>query len=179
MRRARVRPSGFTLVEVLVALTLGAVIALGARLLLENLGAAASRIAEAARYQDADSNGERLLRSLVGRLEVGTRRAGSFGGDEHEAHFSSWCETPRGWQEQCRVSLRVAATDSLLFLFASSPGETVPLLRARHVLALRYLADAAQRGNWLLRWGDGVTAPLALGVIIDTDTLIVRIGERG
>jgi hypothetical protein len=167
-------------VEVLVALALGAVIVLGARLLLENLGAVAGRIAEAARYQDADSNGERLLRSLVGRLEVGTRRADSFGGDEHEAHFSSWCESPRGWQEQCRVSLRVEPTDSLLFLFVSiSPGETVPLLRARHVLALRYLADAAQGGSWILRWGDGATAPQALGVIIDTDTLIVRIGERG
>jgi len=28
-------------------------------------------------------------------------------------------------------------------------------------------------------WRSAVTAPLAIGVVIDADTLILRIGERG
>ena len=34
-------------------------------------------------------------------------------------------------------------------------------------------------GQWFRVWGYGTTAPLAVGVITDADTLIVRIGERG
>ena len=58
---------GFTLIEVIVALTLGAVIVLGARELIENLASGATRIAAEARTISANANGEWFVRSLAGR----------------------------------------------------------------------------------------------------------------
>ncbi|MGH7620912.1 MAG: hypothetical protein ACREMU_01100, partial [Gemmatimonadaceae bacterium] len=45
--------------------------------------------------------------------------------------------------------------------------------------ALRYLTRVSGGGEWIRVWGAGITAPLAIGVILDADTLIVPIGERG
>ena len=58
--------------------------------------------------------------------------------------------------------------------------------------AFRYLNDAGAGGTWFRAWGRGITAPLAIGVILPrtttaapsqnaqvVDTLILRIGARG
>ena len=42
-----------------------------------------------------------------------------------------------------------------------------------------YLRDAAEGGAWVTSWGASVTAPQALGIVVDGDTTIVRVGERG
>lgn len=161
-------------------MTLGAIVLLGARLLLENLGAGVGRITAASREADSDANGERLLRALVGQVEVGTQLAGSFGGDARAAHFTSWCATPGGWRERCRVALEVEMRGGDAALVAHLPwGEPVALRRAEGAIALRYLIDAREGGTWFVSWGDGLTAPRAIGVIAGSDTLIVRIGERG
>jgi prepilin-type N-terminal cleavage/methylation domain-containing protein len=174
-----VRRRGFTLVEVVVAFAIGTVVVLGARALLEALGAQTARVAAAARDADADANGERLLRALVGRLEIGAP-SDTFGGDERSARFSSWCQAPRGWQERCRVTLGVEqAADGVAVVTRLSTGETVVLKRGRRTEGLRYLVDAASGGRWFVRWGEGVTVPQAIGILVDGDTTIVRIGERG
>ena len=174
-RRAR---AGFTLVEVTVALAIGALTVLGARMLLENLGEGASRITAAARQGDRDANGERLLRSLVGQIEVGTRT--TFSGDERSARFTTWCETESGWSERCRIALAVQSTDTGPVLTTAMPnGDRLVVRTARRSLRLRYLVDARQGGTWFVSWGDGLLVPRAIGVISDADTLIVRIGERG
>jgi hypothetical protein len=165
-------------VEVVVALSIGAVILLGARLLLENLGASAENVALAARREDADANGESLLRSLVRQIEVGSE-ARTFEGSENEARFTSWCATPAGWAEPCRVILQVSKEDSSVVLKVILPDASVAALRARDRMELRYLVDAREGGRWFVRWGEGASAPGAIGVLIDADTMIVRIGERG
>jgi hypothetical protein len=43
---------------------------------------------------------------------------------------------------------------------------------------LLYLADASAGGFWLARWGAAVAAPVAVAVLTDSDTLLLRIGER-
>jgi prepilin-type N-terminal cleavage/methylation domain-containing protein len=171
--------AAFTLVEVMVALAVSAAVVLGARLLLESLGSEASRIVGAARSADADANGERLLRAVVGRLEVGTRDGGSFGGDERSATFTSWCDVPRGWQERCRVTLEITRAERGLAVALAFGGEKIIVRQAEHDVTLRYLADPGAGGVWVSRWGSGLTAPRAIGLLIDGDTVIVRIGERG
>lgn len=174
----RARRRGFTLVEVIVALSVGAVILIGARLLLENLGASADRIAVAARSEDSGANGELLLRSLVRQIEVGPESL-MFEGNEDGARFTSWCYTPAGWRERCHVALAVGREDSSVVLTVVLPDASVAALRARDRIELRYLVDAREGGRWFVRWGEGATAPGAIGVLIDADTMIVRIGERG
>jgi prepilin-type N-terminal cleavage/methylation domain-containing protein len=171
---------GFTLLEVIVALSLGAVIVLGARLMVENVAGSASRIGAHVRAADEDANGERLLRLLVGAVYVSAKEETAFAGNEQAASFSSWCETASGWQERCRLSLEISPQGSGSVLVARwSQGRSVTLRRATRAMALRYLVDARQGGTWFTSWASGFTTPRAIGVLIDGDTLIVRIGDRG
>ena len=175
--RARV---GFTLLEALVALTVSAITVLGARILLTGLADDGSRITSAAEIADRTANADRLLRQLVARIEVGTPQAGQFGGDDQSATFTSWCDVAEGWQERCRVTIANRRSGATAALIASlSTGETIALRTGFHHGELRYIGDPRAGGTWIRVWGAGITAPVALGLIIDGDTTIVRIGDRG
>jgi prepilin-type N-terminal cleavage/methylation domain-containing protein len=179
-RRRRCAARGFTLLEVVVALAVGGVLLLGARRMLETVGDGAQGITEAAKAADREANGERLLRALLGRLEVGTDSTRTFSGEEQAARFTSWCDVPAGWQERCIVTLVVGAGPGGATLTASlSTGEVVVVRGGFHTGTLCYLSDAGAGGTWFRRWGTGITAPIAIGVVLDGDTLIVPIGERG
>lgn len=171
---------GFTLVEVVVALAISGLLLLAAHFTLTQIGDHASRVTGSAAVSDREANAERRLRSVVAQIDVGSDSGSGFGGNEHEVRFSSWCERPEGWQEQCEVTIAVDTTGSTLALtLTPSPGSRV-VLRAGLVSAeLRYLATAENGGTWFRVWGQGTAAPIAIGVIIHGDTTIVRIGERG
>lgn len=166
---------GFTLLELVVALFVSGIVLVGSRLILESLSATEQREREAAATADRRANGERLLRTLLSRLEVGTDDAKEFGGDDWSARFTTWCDVPAGWLERCQAELTM---DTVLAVRLST-GERVVLRRGFQAGALRYLNTPAGGGQWFRVWGHGITAPLAIAVIADTDTMIVRIGERG
>lgn len=179
LTRRRARRRGFTLLEIIVAISISTFVIVAARLLLENLAAGTDRIVRSTREIDRDANGERLLRSLVGQIEVGVQKE-TFGGDERSAEFTSWCRVARGWVERCRITLSIQSSDSAPSLVAMLPnGVHVVLRRAKNAMNLRYLVDAREGGTWFVKWGDGLLAPRAIGVLSDSDTVIVRIGERG
>lgn len=174
---------GFTLVEIMVALVVGTLAIVAARSMLGTLADHADRITDAARERDHAANGERLLRALVGGLDLGTHGNATFSGTEREAQFSSWCATANGWQERCKVRLVILPADSI----AASPtvaailasGDVVRLMARGSTARFAYLRDAAAGGSWVHTWGAGLTAPHALGIMTDRDTIIVRVGERG
>jgi prepilin-type N-terminal cleavage/methylation domain-containing protein len=174
------RRSGFTLIEVVLAVGLSALVLVSARLLIERLGESAADIAFAARAADREANGERLLRSLVGNIEVGTDDGRTFGGDRHEARFTTWCATPAGWQERCVVRLSTEEAGGAYALVAHLPGERLTTLRtSSRPIELRYLSSARDGGTWLAGWDDGLAAPRAIGLVVDSDIVVVRIGDRG
>jgi len=172
--------SGFTLIEVLIALVVSAMVTLGARSLLEATSEHVLRVTRTARRIDADANGERLLHTLVSQIEVASPIDSTFGGDERSVHFASWCNVPRGWLERCRVELTFEQiVDGFVVTAKLSTGEIVVVRRGRTADGLRYLIDPADGGKWLRQWPNSSTPPLAVGIVIDRDTLIARIGERG
>ncbi len=186
LRRIR---HGFTLIEVMVAIAIGGLVLLGARSLLEVLADEEHHVALDTSPENARSNGYRTLRFLVGQMEVGTTESGPFSGDPDRTSFTTWCDVPAGWQERCAVTIAFEREAEGPALVAHLPGER-RLVLARDFSAgeFRYLNSATSGGQWFLQWGRGITAPLAIGVIIDRgttsgdapiDTLIVRIGERG
>lgn len=183
--RSRVeRRRGFTLVELLVALAIGAIVLLGARLMVEGVADGARRIVRQAARTDRDANAERVLRTVVAALDA-TTTGTSFGGDEREARFTSWCDVPGGWQERCSVTLAIgggtgtgdsAARTLILTLSGAEPLR----IRAGFVHGgLRYLDAAHDGGQWFGTWEAGLTVPIAIGAILDADTLIFKVGDRG
>jgi len=73
-----------------------------------------------------------------------------------------------------------SSTDGSSTIAAVLPtGDVLPLMPAGSAMHFAYLLDAAAGGRWVHRWGAGITAPLAIGIMSGRDTIIVRIGERG
>jgi prepilin-type N-terminal cleavage/methylation domain-containing protein len=178
------RRDGFTIVEVLVALIVGSIVLLGAEHVLGILADSAQTIIVRSVDADGDANGERVLRTLVGRIEVGAPGASAFLGDQNTVRFSSWCDMPTGWLERCAVTLSFDSRAEQQLLVADIDRQRpLVLMRGGSGGAFRYLESAAHGGQWFQRWDTGITAPLGIGVLLDrgarTDTLLLRIGPRG
>lgn len=179
---ARPCRAGFTLVEVMVAVVVMGVVLVGARAMLGQVADAAERIGAAAEAADRDANAEGLLRSVAARLELPAQpgREIGFEGTPQGARFHTWCEVPDGWLERCRASLGfIELEDGPALALRLSTGEMVPLRQGFRSGEILYLRDAGDGGAWLESWGASISPPLALGIVIDGDTTIVRIGERG
>ena len=172
--------SAFTLIEVMVALVVSGIVLLGARAMLEASADEAHHIVLAATEADREANADRVLRDLVGRLEVGTGPGTEFAGEPTMASFTSWCEVAAGWEEPCRVQLSIEHEGRVNALVAiTSLGDTLRLRSDIQNGSIAYLSTPEAGGTWIRVWGAGITAPVALGFFLDRDTLIVRIGERG
>ncbi|MBW3656766.1 MAG: prepilin-type N-terminal cleavage/methylation domain-containing protein, partial [Gemmatimonadetes bacterium] len=174
--------AGFTLVEVMVALAVMGVVLVGARAMLEQVGDHAERIGAAAAETDRDGNADGLLRAIAGRIHVSAMPGHEvrFQGEPRMARFRSWCEVPDGWLEACDASLGLVQVDgNNVLALTLSTGELIPLRTGFGRGEILYLREARGGGGWLRSWGSSISAPLALGIVIDGDTTIVRIGERG
>lgn len=172
--------SGAALLEVIVALAIAALVLATAREVLVSLDAGASRLAAAATEMDRAGNAERYLRTLIGQTESATVVRGAVAGAERSVRLETWCDMPAGWKERCSVELRFDVHDGAEALVASGvPGGPLVLRRGFMRGEWLYLADPARGGTWLSGWAQQVTTPLALAAVLDGDTLIFRIGERG
>lgn len=193
---ARHQRAGFTLVELIVALVLGVIVLLGARMILEQLADSADHTSSAAINADRHANTERATRALFARATAADSMF-PFVGTSRMAQFSSWCNVPRGWMERCTVTIAVipqTAGDSLPTMVQSvalgkstalsrvalwtSAGDTLHWRDSVTAPELRYLDDPSDGGHWLVGWPGGITTPLALGIVTPHDTTIFRIGER-
>jgi prepilin-type N-terminal cleavage/methylation domain-containing protein len=170
--------SGFTLIEVIVATLISGLVVLGAHRILVQLADSSRHIGESTAESDRAANAERLLRTLVGRLDNSLEK--SLVGDPQGARFTSWCDTPGGWLERCLVTVGIIPAPGSLALAATLPdGDVVVLKSGFQAGELRYLRAADHGGSWTDTWVSVITVPVAIGVVLDSDTMIVRIGERG
>lgn len=180
--RSRGARPGFTLVELVVALGVGALALLAARSALVQIAGAADVALAAARRADREANAERLLRATVGQIETGVQADRAFAGDEHAATFPTWCDTPSGQHVPCRARLAADSADGrpalTLTLTVAGRPDTVVLRRAAQDIGLRYLTSPEAGGRWVPSWPPAITPPLALGVVADADTLILRVGVQ-
>lgn len=177
--------SGFTLLEVLVAVMIAATVLLAADIVFEQLADSRSVIARSATKVDRERNAASTVVRWVSQVDISPRsgpgvQPRSFGGNETSATFVSWCLAPGGWERECEVTLRVARdTNASAIVASASTGESVRLPIHGTDATLRYLLDARGGGHWLRSWGAGPTTPLAIGIVSGADTLVLRIGARG
>jgi prepilin-type N-terminal cleavage/methylation domain-containing protein len=176
MRRAR-GSSGFTVIELIVALTIAGIALVGAALLLEQVAAIGDRVVGQAAAHDRAGNLERLLRATLRQYTPIADSVPSFDGREDHLWLATWCATASGWQERCDATV---AIDSIrgrpVIALALSTGETEVLRDGFGRAAFRYLRDPAAGGSWLRSWGRSTSAPAAVGIVVDTDTLILPVG---
>lgn len=169
---------GFTLVELLVALAIGATVLAGARGLLDGIGRQASDTARAMRRDDARANARRAARQIAGNVALAPNGQPTFVGTPTEATFTSWCPSERGGLEPCDVRLAVVQQrDEPVLTLSLSTGVTLVLGRGVPA-GLRYLGDAADGGRWDTRWATTQTPPVAIAASAGGDVLFLRIGER-
>lgn len=165
---------GFTLIEMLVAIVLAALVAATARAVVETIGDAATRLAVTAVTEDAARGGDILSRTIIRQARSLRGDSISFFGTGRGFVIQSWCPVPGGWSEVCQAAFAVDDSATSVILRAGS----TPLVafRGRESVALRYLATAENGGRWVDRWASN-GLPAAVGIIVDGDTLIVPVGR--
>lgn len=180
MSNKRSRNRGFTLFEIIVAMAVGGLVMLGARQLFETLAQSARAVAHYTTTTAQGANGEMMLRELVRRAEVGLEIA-PFDGTALSARFSTWCDVVGGWSERCVVMLVPnAATESLPLVSVLQQAESGDVrLLLIGVRQLMYFDGSSGTREWKHAWLPGSPLPLAMGLVRSTDTLILRIGQRG
>jgi prepilin-type N-terminal cleavage/methylation domain-containing protein len=178
-RGARPVTGGFTLLEVMVALTIGAMAVLGAAVLLSALGDRAAALHERARKMDFEGNAERTLREVAASLEVRASLRPSFVGDASSATFYAWCAIPAGWLSRCTVRLafeRDSAGSAWILRLVRGDTTVIPVRTGVAAGVLRYLVDPRAGGQWAEQWST-LVPPAAVALVADGDTLLVRLGS--
>src|SRR6266516_3945060 len=160
---------GFTLIEVIVAVTIGALVVLVAHQLFAAVAERGRTLIAARRSLDRAVNARRWLAATFLSLDVGTDGAGGFDGRPDHAAFSTWLLTPDGWFERRQIALMDSVTD----------------------VQFDYLLEPGAESRWVREWVSPVSAPVAVRMRIAkagcemrdagcvVDTLLFLIKERG
>jgi hypothetical protein len=171
-------------VEVVVALTIGALLTLLAHQVFAAVVDGAREVRSARHRLDREVNGRRLLASALLSLDV-RPDAGPFEGHPDRMEFDSWLLTPDGWFERASIRLDVHA-GQLIYTPDSAP----PVVLADSVtnLGLDYLLEPGAAAHWVGEWVSPVSAPLAVRVRLSrvlpggqevSDTALYLIKARG
>ena len=178
---------GFTLVELLVALTIGSLVLLLAHELFSAVAGQGRTLTEARAVLDRSVNARRWLDATFLSLDVGTEGASGFEGRADRATFSAWLVTPDGWFERRMVSLERGERG----LVASvTPGNPILLMDSVQDVSFDYLLEPGAESRWVREWISPVSAPVAVRMRVVrpgkgegggpvVDTLLFLIKERG
>jgi prepilin-type N-terminal cleavage/methylation domain-containing protein len=172
--------AGFTLIEVLLALTLGSLVMLMAHRVFAGVTDGARRLSQTQEALDREANARRLLTAIVGSLDIGTPQSAGFDGRAQQVTFSTWAVSPDGWLVQRRVTLRMA---SRALVAEGLDPATLVLADSVAALDVDYLLDYGAEATWVRNWQSPVSAPLVLRMRIararGVDTLLLVAGPRG
>jgi len=172
------RRGGFTLVEVIVAMTIAAVVIVAAHQLFTGVADGAKAVASARESLDHNSNARRWLKAAFLSLEP------PFDGRANRMSFTSWQETPGGWFAPKSVVLALEKDR----LIASAADQSIELRTGAINVAFDYLLEPGADTKWVREWVSPVSAPLAIRLRIAgcgrrdatcVDTLLFLVKERG
>ena len=172
------RPEGFTLIEVIVAISIAGVVVLAASRIFTGVADGARAVAVARESLDRRVNARRWLKSTFLSLEP------PFEGRVDRVSFTSWQLSPGGWFEQKPTTL---SRDGSRFL-GTSGGAPLGLAEGVTDLAFDYLLEPGADTKWVREWISPVSAPLAVRIRVAgcgkrdvgcVDTLLFLIKERG
>ena len=168
---------GFTLLELVAALSVIGVAMLGGMVLLDQLGDSAGRIARDGALAAREGNGARVLRRVLLDASSSPDSTKRFRGDEHSLELWSMCDVPGGWSESCHVVLAIDERgDSSVVLAELSGGQSLALRRQAGMGEFRYYSPSASDSVWVHHWSSNVTLPVAVGLLARDDTIVFPVG---
>ena len=175
------RPRGFTLIEVLVALTIATLVVFLAHQVFASVAERGRTLVSAREALDREVNARRWLAATFLSLEVGTDSTGGFDGRSSQLDFAAWERMPDGWFERRHIGL---GRDGTWLVASVAPGEPVALLDSVVDVAFDYLLEPGAESRWVREWVSPVSAPIAVRIRVNrsrsrTDTLLFLIKERG
>jgi prepilin-type N-terminal cleavage/methylation domain-containing protein len=172
------RAAGFTLIEVMVAMTIATVVIVAAHRIFTGVADGAKAIEAARTDLDRTANGRRWLKATFLSLEP------PFEGRTDRVSFTSWQLTSGGWFEPKPTVLQTTGST----LIASAGRDQLRLADGVSGVAFDYLLEPGADTKWVREWISPVSAPLAIRLRIagcgkrDTacaDTLLFLVRERG
>lgn len=175
---------GFTLVEIMVALTLSALVVLLAHRVFTGVVDGAGRLGEARLALDREANARRFLQEAFGSLDVGSEGAGGFAGRAERVEFATWQRVPEGWLERRQLTIGVEGGG---FAARAAASDLVVLRDSVDRVEFDYLLEPGANAAWVREWISPVSAPVAVRVRVHgarsrehgaVDTLLVLIGPR-
>ena len=170
--------AGFTLIEVLVALTIASVVIIAAHQVFSGVADGSKAVASAREALDRRSNGRRWLKAAFLSLEP------PFDGRANRMSFTAWQETPGGWFAPKSVVVALEKDR----LIASAADQSIELREGTTDVAFDYLLEPGADTKWVREWISPVSAPLAIRLRIGgcgkrdpgcVDTLLFLVKERG
>lgn len=182
--RARMRRSGFTLVEMLVGMLLMSMIVLVVHSLATQIAAAARAGEAAQRALDREANPRRWLKAAFLSCETGPETA-PFDGAPDSLSFDAWLEQPGGWFARRTIELKVK--DNQLIATVGSQ-ERVHLAESVSRVEFGYLLEQGGESRWVEAWRAKLRAPVAVRIVLErsiritgssADTLVFLLKERG
>jgi prepilin-type N-terminal cleavage/methylation domain-containing protein len=179
--------SGFTLIEVMVALVVGTVVLVLGHAMVGAVVDRGRALIAARTALDRQANASRWMASAFLSVDVGSEGAGGFDGEPGQVQFASWQRTPDGWFERRRLSLR--RSEGRLVARVTPDGRVV-LADSVAGVDFDYLLEPGADSRWVRQWVSQVSAPLAVRMRLGragrgpsggstVDTLLFLIKERG
>lgn len=171
------KPRGFTLIEITVALLVGGMALSAAAALLTGLGERVDQVRAATGRADREANAERMLRGLFENLRYSDDSTRTLTGDSSSVTFYSRCETVEGWLRPCTAVIAVDASGTGIHIRLTQDLQEIrgfDLPGGDGRAAIRYLKTADAGGEWTTKWTQRVV-PTAVQLIQGPDSLLFPI----
>ena len=169
---------GFTLIELMIALTLSALVVLLAHRIFAGVVDGAQGLQVARTALDRGANARRSLTEMFGSLDIGTEGAGGFAGRPDRVEFSTWQRVRQGWLERRRVTLELTGG-----VLVARSDVSIALEDSVTRVEFDYLLEPGVNAAWVREWISPVSAPVAVRVrimrVATVDTLLFTVGPRG
>jgi prepilin-type N-terminal cleavage/methylation domain-containing protein len=173
---------GFTLIEVMIALTLSALVVLLAHQIFTGVVDGVARLDSARAALARSANSRRWLIEAFGSLQAGVDSAGPFEGHPDQVGFASWQRMAPSGLKRERILLHQVGNA----LVAQEGAGALVLADSVSRVAFDYLLEPGANTTWAREWLSPVSAPLAVRIRVAyqgssarADTVLVLIGGRG
>ena len=184
MRRSRTR--GFTLIELVVALTIGGVVVLIAHTVFAGVVDGAKTLRAARQARDREANARRWLQATFLSLEIGQENNAPFEGRNDHVSFTSWERVAGGWHEPTVIHLGLAPNPHQLIAVVEGAPPLMLYDSVMHI-SFDYLLEPGYNSTWFREWASRVSTPVAVRMRIArrvneelrTDTLLFLVRQRG